>query len=413
VAVRSSRNVYIDFFRGLALWCIFIDHTPGDWLSRATFQHISACDAFELFVLLAGFSVSYAYGAAMVREGAMIASGKILRRAATIYMAHLILFCTLYVEAAWLGGFAAGQTVMDVLGLSELRNFSFENTGALLTFNYHSGLIDILPLYIVLFLGLAIALPLLRFPRLLLSLSFTLYITTYLLDVHIPGMPIGGDIAPYQYFNPLAWQVLLVIGAVLVIEPSLRPLPHIKWDVAAVAIVLAAFGMQVSVYLSRHGHGVATTQTFPWGPVLTWMEESIRVDSAKMDLHPLRLASILAWTWIAYRLAPFYGGWLRRPWATPFILCGRHSLPVFCFGVALAPVGGVWLASWSGAASQVVYNVTGTFSLICVAAIADATKGLSRHSGDHAALARAGSALPIRSNRCVPVPDGVKALEQQ
>jgi hypothetical protein len=329
--------------------------------------------------------VSYAYGATLLRQGAIIASGKILRRAGIIYIAHLILFCTLYVEAVWLQKFSTGRTVIDVLGLSELKNFSLENTGVLLTFNYHSGLIDILPLYIVLFLGLAIVIPLLRFPRLLLSLSFTLYVITYLLDVHIPGMPIGGEIAPpYEYFNPLAWQVLLVIGAVLVTEPSLRPLPHTGWDVAAVAIALAAFGLRASMYLNRHGYGVAATQTSPWGPVLIWMEESIKVDSAKMDLHPLRLASILAWTWIAYRLAPVYGGWLRRPWARPFILCGQHSLPVFCFGVALAPVGGVWLSIWSGALSQVVYNLTGIIAMISVAATAAANKSTHKLFQSHA-----------------------------
>lgn len=344
MVIKNGRNVYVDFFRGLALWWIFVDHTPEDRLSQATFQRISVCDAFELFVLLAGFSVSYAYGAALFRQGAKAAAEKVLRRAGKIYVANY-LFCVLRGEAAWLQGSGTGRSVLDVLHLNELMNFSMENVGALLTFNYPVSFLNILPLYFELLLGFAIVLPLLRFPRVLLSLSVTLYAATYLLNLHIPGMPVGGEIAPsYPYYNPLAWQVLLVIGSVLVLEPSALPLPHPAWDVSAVAVVLAAFGVQLLVRLTQHGYDVGTTS--PWKPIITWIKNST-TDSGKIILHPLRLASILAWAWIAYRLAPFYGGWLHHLWARPFILCGRHSLPVFCFGIFLAPLGGVWLATWS------------------------------------------------------------------
>ena len=358
---KSGRNVYVDFFRGLGLLWIFIDHTPWDWLSNVTFRRIGFCDALELFVLLAGFSVSYAYGAVLFRRGAMAAAEKVLRRAGTISIANVILYLVLRAEAAVLKGSETGRSVLDFLGLNELKYYSAEDVG---------DFTDILSLYIVLFLIVAVVLPMLRYPRALLSLSVALYAATYLFGLHIPGM----------YLNPLAWQVLLMMGAVLVIEPSVRPAPHPAWDVAAMAIVLAALGMQVLMYLAQHHYAVAMAQTSPLGPVTTWIQDTIKIDSAKRNLHPLRLVNIVAWAWLAYRFAPFYRGWLDQFWARPFILCGRHSLPVFCFGIFLAPLGGVWLATWTGREGQIAYNVTGAVILVTVAALAAAYKSWQQQS---------------------------------
>jgi hypothetical protein len=239
------------------------------------------------------------------------------------------------------------------------------------TISYPVALSDILRLYIMLFLSFAIVLPLLRFPRMLLSLSFALYVATCLFDLQIPGLPIGDDDLVIINYNPLTWQLLLVIGAVMMMYPSVRPLPHPMWDRAAVAVVLAAFAMRVSQFLAGHGYGV--TEAFSWGPLIIWMQHSVD-NAAKARLHPLRLANILAWAWLAYRLHPLYAEWLRRSWARPFTLCGQHSLPVFIFGVFLAPLGGMWLATWTGLAGQMAYNVAGAAMLVSVATVAAVAK---------------------------------------
>lgn len=376
MAVATARNAYIDFFRGLALWWIFIDHTPGNWLSKATFSRFGVCDAFELFVLLAGFSASYAYGPVLFQRGWRAAAGKILRRCGTIYLANLALFAFLCVEAAFLVRSPVGQSVLGLTGLDPLKTFSASEIGTLLTFNYPAGLLNILPLYILLFLGFAAVLPLLRFPRTLLALSIGLYATTYLLGLHIPGMPIGGETAKPFYFNPLAWQILLVTGAILVTEPAMRPKPDPVLDTAAVAVLLVAFGVQISIYLSRHGYIGGTS------PVLIWMQGAVTIESAKIGLHPLRLVNIFAWAWLAYRLAPLYGSWVGRPWARPLILCGRQSLPVFCAGTVLAPLGGFWLATLPGPASQAAYNLIGAAIMVSVAALAAARRSRRRGHPD-------------------------------
>ena len=57
----TQRDLRIDFFRGLALVFIFIDHVPGNDLARFTLRNFGFSDAAEVFVLLAGFSAVLAY----------------------------------------------------------------------------------------------------------------------------------------------------------------------------------------------------------------------------------------------------------------------------------------------------------------------------------------------------------------
>jgi hypothetical protein len=116
------------------------------------------------------------------------------------------------------------------------------------------------------------------------------------------------------------------------------------------------------------------------------MQGALTEGSSKLELHPLRLANIFAWAWLAYRFAPFYTGCLRQLWTAPFILSGRHSLPVFCCGVLLAPLGGVFLGNWPGLLDQVACNVIGAAILVTVAALTAAAKSRqAREGGGHPA----------------------------
>src|SRR5688500_17048562 len=63
------RDVRLDFFRGLALLCIFIDHTPGNILGFVTARAYGLSDAAEMFVLIAGYTAVLAYSRIFEREG--------------------------------------------------------------------------------------------------------------------------------------------------------------------------------------------------------------------------------------------------------------------------------------------------------------------------------------------------------
>ena len=52
------RDYRIDFFRGLALISIFVNHIPGNFYSNFTHRNFGLSDAAELFVLLASRPLS-------------------------------------------------------------------------------------------------------------------------------------------------------------------------------------------------------------------------------------------------------------------------------------------------------------------------------------------------------------------
>lgn len=59
---NQDRDLRIDFFRGVALLMIFINHVPGNALSALTLKQVALADAAEMFVLIAGYASVLAYG---------------------------------------------------------------------------------------------------------------------------------------------------------------------------------------------------------------------------------------------------------------------------------------------------------------------------------------------------------------
>ena len=61
------RDLRLDFFRGLALFCIFIDHIPNNVLANFTIKSIALGDAAEVFILISGYAAGMVYGRAFDR----------------------------------------------------------------------------------------------------------------------------------------------------------------------------------------------------------------------------------------------------------------------------------------------------------------------------------------------------------
>ncbi|MEA2770696.1 MAG: hypothetical protein QOD93_3658, partial [Acetobacteraceae bacterium] len=88
----AARDFRVDFFRGLALWWIYTDHIPGDVLGRYSLQNFAMCDATEVFVLLAGYGAGLSYGLRLRTSGYISTAADVMRRAWTLYVAHIFLF---------------------------------------------------------------------------------------------------------------------------------------------------------------------------------------------------------------------------------------------------------------------------------------------------------------------------------
>src|SRR3982074_3688632 len=81
----------IDFWRGLALIFIFINHIPGTYFSRFTHADYSISDSADLFVFLAGWALRYMVGAPSSKMPAWYLTLRLWGRASTLCMAQIVI----------------------------------------------------------------------------------------------------------------------------------------------------------------------------------------------------------------------------------------------------------------------------------------------------------------------------------
>ncbi|RJR31451.1 MAG: hypothetical protein C4576_31865 [Desulfobacteraceae bacterium] len=56
------RDLRLDFFRSIALFLIFIAHTPGNWLAQYRPGAFGFSDSADIFVFISGYAAALAYG---------------------------------------------------------------------------------------------------------------------------------------------------------------------------------------------------------------------------------------------------------------------------------------------------------------------------------------------------------------
>jgi hypothetical protein len=354
---RPGRDLRVDFFRGVALWFIFITHTPGNLLVYGTLRNVAFSDATEAFVLLAGYAAGIAYGRMMEREGWASAAARIVGRIGTLYVAHIFLFV---VFAAQVGFSASALNQAAYLDELQLDPFAQEPYRALLEallLRYQPAFLDILPLYIVVLALFALALPLIDRPRWLLGASVAMYAAARLTGFELPSWTGGG-----WFFNPFAWQLIFAIGVVLGRADPARLARRFPWrrSLAVLAVLLLGAG---AVALNWVWHGPARGLHPP-----EWLAAAVgSVD--KTALHPVRLASMMIMVWLAGHLVAPAARWLGHPVAAGFVLMGQQGLPVFCSGIFLSFFGRLVLEQVDGLLPQLLVNVVGLLALLTVAVV--------------------------------------------
>ncbi len=377
----GSRDLRVDFFRGLALWWIFTDHIPGDALGAWSLRNWALCDATEVFVLLAGYGAGIAYGGTARRSGVPAAAAAVVQRAWTLYVAHIFLFVVFSAEVGYSAAALARADYLDESGLDVLANQPYQALFQALTLRYQPSLLNILPLYVVLLLMFVPALPLLRFPRLLAALSLALYAAARW-GINLPSWTGGG-----WFFDPFAWQLLFISGALLATHPRAPPVP--RWLLDAAAAIVIAFGLAV-IYLVWQHPSVDFLLPLPVVHALLWMD--------KTTLDPLRVASIAALLWAAIRLVPAEAAWLRSRIAASLVLMGQHSLPVFCWGIFIGFFGRLALEWRGGWQVQLLVNAGGLAAMVAVAIVAAwyADRGRAARGASSEATATAPAPRPAR-----------------
>ncbi len=377
--IRSARDLRADVFRGLALWFIFINHVPGNWLGHATIRNFTMADATEVFVFLAGYAGGIAYGLLMLREGWFFAATRVIGRVGTLYVAHIFLFVVFTAQVGFSAAALDRAAYLDELQMDAFGNAPYEALVQALLLAFQPAFLNILPLYIVLLAMFALALPLLHRPPLLLGLSLALYGLVRMYDLNLPSWTGGG-----WFFNPLAWQLLFVCGvAIGFAPPGRQPLrvPWSPWIMAACLLLLIPCG--VIMLLAWNAPDLLV------GLPGIWLAPLEGAD--KTSLHPLRLLSLLALAYLVAHLVPRGAAWLNSPAARPFVLMGQQGLPVFCSGIALSFLGRLALEQDDRTGMQLAVNTLGFGAMLAIAWVS------AWYGQKLRATKAAGAALPPRA----------------
>ncbi len=377
----SRRDLRVDFFRGLALWWIFTDHIPGDVLAQVSLQNFAMCDATEVFVLLAGYGAGLSYGMRLSAQGYVSTAADVFRRAWTLYIAHIFLFVLFTAQVTYSASALNRLSYLEETRLDVLGDDPYRSILEALLLRFQPSLLNILPLYVVLMAFFGATIWLLRWPKILLGASFAVYMVVRVTDLNLAGWTGEG-----WYFDPFAWQFLFVIGVLLACAPP--GMPSWRGLLDAFACLVLAAGFMVSFVIDPHPR------------LLDWFASSMfhyLVVEDKTGLHPFRLASILALTWVCVRLIRFDQPWLRARWASPFVLIGQNSLPVFCSGVVIGFVARLGLEYDDSWRMQTGANLLGALGMVAVGALAAWYRTKGTATGSRAAATGTTTLLPVRA----------------
>jgi hypothetical protein len=347
-----GRDLRIDACRGIALWWIFLDHVPNNVGSWLTLLNYGFSDAAEVFMFVSGVTCALCYGKARSCEGWTGVIGRTLWRSWDIYVAFLMLTlaCAIMVYLAG-GGRIADQSNTRIL---------LEHPGATLAhaaiLQYRPVNTDVLPIFVLYHLLFAPLLwLLLRVPNVTLGASLLLYALVQVFGWTVPAWPNN-----VWFFNPLAWQLLVVLGAWCVTEGKrFRP-----WVPSRTAIVLAVLYLFISLIIALSWRNQTPETLVP--QTLAKLLYPLN----KSDLDPLRLLHFFALAILAVWLVPRNWRGLTRPVMRAAIRCGENSLAIYCLGVLLALASHIALVDISeGLAMQIALSLAGILVMIAAATL--------------------------------------------
>jgi hypothetical protein len=354
----AERDLRLDFFRGLSLLFIFLDHIPDNVVSYFTLSNVAFCDAAEVFVFISGFTATFVFGGLINRHGAPFAAAQILKRCWTLYVAHIFLFMIFVAQVSYTAARFNNSMFLDEMKVAEFLQEPYIAVLKAVVLEFQPQFMNILPLYIVLLLAFMVLLPLLRaWPIPVVVLSVALWIAAAILHFNLPKYPEG-----VWYFNPFAWQVVFVLGSAMALRrigirlPAVQRPRHLLWLSAGfLAVTVAVKLYMTAVYIM--------TGDFPQSIVRV-----LYVIGDKTSLGPLRLLNFLALAHVTVSVVPRDHPAFRSIWAEPVIMCGQNSLNIFCLGIFLSVLAHFLLSEFdSGVVAQVIASLSGLL-IMCGAA---------------------------------------------
>lgn len=353
----SGRDLRLDLFRGIALWLIFLDHIPSNVVSWITIRNYGFSDATEIFIFISGYTAAFVYGREMRQRGFTVAGAHILRRAWQIYVAHVFLFAIYMAEISYVATSFENPLYAEEMNILDFLKQPDQTIIQALLLKFKPVNMDVLPLYIILLLWFPPTLWLLqRWPTWTLIGATAVYTVATRLGWNLPAYPAGD-----WYFNPFAWQLLFVFGAWCAVGGAARLGPFLRSRLTmGVAVVYLIFAFLI-----------ALTWMLPEELALVpqWLEDLIYpIDKTNLDV--LRFAHFLALAAVTVRFVARDWPGLQSKLLHPAILCGQHSLEIFCLGIFLSFAGHFAMVEISGAIwMQCLISALGILIMIAAAAL--------------------------------------------
>ncbi|MFK7764808.1 MAG: OpgC family protein [Roseobacter sp.] len=383
-AGKRTRDLRLDFFRGIAMFIILFAHTPGNFFTSWIPARWGFSDATEIFVFCSGMASAIAFGATYDRAGFLLGTARVGHRVWQVYWAHVGLFLATVALVVYLTdlGFT-DKNYWGQLNLWPLFNDEdiWRNEDIWLSFmtlSYVPNYFDILPMYMVVLVMMPIIMAL---SRLNLWLVAAFIAATWLMGqrafTEAMGLPHFNFTAePWLnksgtqrewFFNPFGWQLIFFTGFAFM--RGWLPKPPVTPVLIGLALALVIANVPLShIGMREFGIDWARDWRIANRPLIT-----------KSDFGILRYVHFLALAYLCWvaagdkgvRLLATGSGLIARIWQRALALIlkvGQQSLAVFVVSMFLARLNGfimdvIGRDTWT----VVAVNITGMGILVVVA----------------------------------------------
>jgi hypothetical protein len=320
------RDLRLDLFLGIANWFIFLDHIPHNVASWITVRNYGFSGAVDIFIFISGYTAAIVYAKIMVERGFIVGATRLFKQAWQLYAAYIVLF-VIYIVV--IGDVAARYAVPDIIyefNIAGLIDHPIRILAHGLMLQSRPLNLDLLQLYIIL---VALFPPvlwiMLRYPKVAMGASITLYVVARQLEWNFPSYPDGN-----LPLNPFCWQLLFVIGAWVALGGTKRwqPLPRFPMlRYLGIGYLIFALAMTMA------GHFPELGKMLP-----AWLFDAFNPND-RTNLAPYRVLHFIVLAFFVTRFVTKDWHGLKWQIFQPIIRCGQQSVAVFCVGVFLSFAG--------------------------------------------------------------------------
>ncbi|SEK81693.1 hypothetical protein SAMN05443999_102326 [Roseovarius azorensis] len=374
--VASTRDIRLDFFRGLAMFIILVAHTPRNFFTSWIPARWGFSDATEIFVFCSGMASAIAFGRSFDRAGWALGTGRVGYRVWQVYWAHIGMF---FAIATMLAAFDIyGNFDKAYIGTLNLSKF-FADPGpqlvGLFTLTYVPNYFDILPMYMVILVMMPMMVALSRVNLWAVAgamgLIWLFAQRAVLEALGLEAWHLGFPAEPWSdrkwFFNPFGWQLVFFTGFAFM--RGWLPKPPVN----KVLIAIAAAIVIANIPLSNIG-----VREFGFEWARDWRIANRGLFN-KSDFGILRYVHFLALAYLCWtaagdggnRLRAVGNGFIAHVWGVllkMILKVGQQSLAVFVFSMVFARFSGfvmdqIGRNTWN----MTLANLIGFGALIAVA----------------------------------------------